>query len=133
MIERIHKLIDLFELTRRDFARRIGVDPAAFYSMLNGGRKISDRTIALIAARFNVSENWLRNGAGEMFNAPVDSTDAEITRRHILEIYSQLPRGLQEEIENLCASILHKAKKEQTSQQKIAIVGNNNTDIEINQ
>ena len=134
MIDRIKKIIELSELTRRDFALKIGVDPAAFYSMLNGGRKISDRTIALIAARVNVAEEWLRNGSGNMFKSKERITDADITRRHILEIYSKLPRELQEELEKLSSEILRKAKEVRTTfPQKIAIIGDNNTDIEINQ
>lgn len=134
MIDRIKKVIELSDLTRRDFASKIGVDPAAFYSMLNGGRKISDRTIALIASRFNISEEWIRNGTGNMFKSKENITDADITRRHILELYSKLPRELQEELEKLSSEILQKAKEERaTFPQKIAIIGDNNTDIEINQ
>ncbi|MBR0226156.1 MAG: helix-turn-helix transcriptional regulator [Thermoguttaceae bacterium] len=134
MLDRIKKIIELSELTRRDFALKIGVDPSAFYSMLNGGRKISDRTIALIASRFNVSEEWIRNGSGSMFKSKERITDADITRRHILDLYSKLPRELQEELEKLSSEILRKAKEVRTTfPQKIAIIGDNNTDIEINQ
>jgi repressor LexA len=58
---------DALELTQQDFANRIGVkrNTIAQYEM---GRNIPiDTVIYLICREFNVSEDWLRYGIGEMF------------------------------------------------------------------
>lgn len=67
MHERIKKLRKALDLTQQKFANRIGVkqNTVAQYEM---GRNIPiDSVISLICREFNVNEDWLRNGNGEMF------------------------------------------------------------------
>lgn len=67
MNERIRKLRRQLDLTQREFGDRIGVkqNTVAQYEM---GRNIPiDSIISLICREFNVNEEWLRNGTGEMF------------------------------------------------------------------
>ncbi len=67
MNERIRKLRKALDLTQQKFADRIGVkqNTVAQYEM---GRNIPiDSVISLICREFNVSEEWLRSGTGEMF------------------------------------------------------------------
>lgn len=67
MNTRIEQLIDALDIKKVDFANRVGVSQP-FVSELCSGRKApSDRTIADICREFNVNENWLRTGEGEMF------------------------------------------------------------------
>lgn len=67
MNERIKELRKAIGLTQQDFADRIRVkrNTVATYEM---GRSIpSDAAISLICREFDVNENWLRTGEGEMF------------------------------------------------------------------
>lgn len=67
MNERIRKLRKHLDLTQREFAEKIGVkqNTVAQYEM---GRNVPiDSVISLICREFNVNEEWLRNGTGEMF------------------------------------------------------------------
>lgn len=67
MNERIKKLRKHLDLTQSKFAEKIGVkqNTVAQYEM---GRNVPiDSVISLICREFNVSEEWLRNGTGEMF------------------------------------------------------------------
>ncbi|CBL26381.1 Helix-turn-helix [[Ruminococcus] torques L2-14] len=67
MNERIKKLRKVLKLTQQEFAESIKVkrNTVATYEM---GRSIpSDSAIALICKTFNVNEEWLRSGAGDMF------------------------------------------------------------------
>lgn len=67
MNERIKKLRKHLDLTQREFAERIGVkqNTVAQYEI---GRNVPiDSVISLICREFNVNEEWLRNGTGEMF------------------------------------------------------------------
>ena len=78
MNERIKKLRKTLDLTQQEFADKIGVkqNTVAQYEM---GRNIPiDSVIFLICREFNVNEEWLRNGTGEMF-LPVDR-NADIAR-----------------------------------------------------
>lgn len=86
MNERIKKLRKTLDLTQQKFADRIGVkqNTVAQYEM---GRNIPiDSVISLICREFNVNEDWLRNGVGEMF-LPADrnSDIAKLTKQLLNE------------------------------------------------
>lgn len=67
MNERIRKLRRHLDMTQREFGDRIGVkqNTVAQYEM--GRNTPIDSVISLICREFNVNEEWLRNGTGEMF------------------------------------------------------------------
>ena len=49
-----------------------------------GKRSPSEAVISLICKTFNVSDTWLRTGAGEMFvEAPSDTLDALVQEYHL--------------------------------------------------
>jgi len=65
--ERIKQLRKKLELTQQVFSERIGIkrNTIAMYEM---GKTIpSDQTILSICREFNVNEEWLRTGKGEIF------------------------------------------------------------------
>lgn len=67
MHERLKTLRKALDLTQQEFADRIGMkqNTIATYEM---GRAIpSDPAVRSICREFNVNEEWLRNGTGEMF------------------------------------------------------------------
>lgn len=67
MHERLKKLRKALDLTQQKFADKIGMkqNTIAQYEM---GRTIpSDAIIFSICREFNVNEEWLRTGSGEMF------------------------------------------------------------------
>lgn len=66
MNERIKELRNALGLTLDKFGEKIGVKKAAV-SRWENGDNIADRMILSICREFNVSEEWLRNGNGEMF------------------------------------------------------------------
>ena len=67
MNERL-KIIRLkLKLTQDDFAKKIGIKQAAISAIEKGIRNVTDRIINDICREFNVNEEWLRNGTGEMF------------------------------------------------------------------
>lgn len=85
MNERIKKIRTTLGLTQQEFAEKIKVkrNTVATYEM---GRSVpSDSAIALICSVFNVSEEWLRNGSGEMF-LPISKDD------EISELLSEILR-----------------------------------------
>lgn len=67
MNDRIAQIIVALGLKRIDFAKKIGISSPFVSELCSGAKKASDRTIADICREFNVSEDWLRTGEGEMF------------------------------------------------------------------
>lgn len=68
MNERIKELRITLNLTQDAFARRLGVKRNTIGNYETGNRVPSDQSIFSICREFNVNEEWLRNGTGEMFN-----------------------------------------------------------------
>ena len=77
MNERIKKLRKALDLTQTEFANRIGSVQNTITGYETGRRIPSNQVIALICREFNVNEEWLRTGSGEMFSpAPSGSLEA---------------------------------------------------------
>lgn len=67
MNTRIKELRAALELSQTEFAARLNLSQNFIWMVESGKREISDRTIYSICREFNVSEEWLRTGEGEMF------------------------------------------------------------------
>lgn len=64
--ERIKKVRKTLDLTQREFGERIAMKQNSV-AQIEMGRNTSDQTIFSICKIFDVSEEWLRTGKGEMF------------------------------------------------------------------
>ena len=67
MKDRIKKLRKELDLTQQEFADKIGISRGNIGAYEVGKNAPSDAVISLICTKFNVNENWLRTGTGEMF------------------------------------------------------------------
>jgi HTH-type transcriptional regulator/antitoxin PezA len=67
MNQRLKKLRKSLDLTQQKFADRIGVKRNTVGQWECGINPLTDQTISSICREFNVNENWLRTGKGEMF------------------------------------------------------------------
>lgn len=67
MNERIKELRKTLGLTLDKFGDRIGVGKTAISKIENGDRSVTDQMFKSICREFNVREEWLRSGNGEMF------------------------------------------------------------------
>jgi len=65
--DRLKKLRKELDLTQSAFASRIGSVQNTITGYESGRRNPSAQVIALISREFNVNEEWLTNGTGEMF------------------------------------------------------------------
>ena len=68
MNERIKELRKTLCLTLEKFGERVGVKKSALSLVENGKNNVSDQLFFSICREFNVNEDWLRTGEGEMFN-----------------------------------------------------------------
>lgn len=67
MNERLKKLRKELDLTQQEFADRIGIKRNTLATYESGRNEPIDAVISLICREFNVNEEWLRDGTGEMF------------------------------------------------------------------
>lgn len=65
--ERINTLISTLGIRKTAVADRLNVSQAFVSQLCAGKTNPSDRTISDICREFNVNEEWLRTGEGEMF------------------------------------------------------------------
>ena len=66
---RMRELRKSLKLTQQEFGNKIGLSKASIGNIENGIINLTDRNVSLICSTYNVNENWLRNGEGEMFNS----------------------------------------------------------------
>lgn len=66
MNERIKELRKKLKISQKVMAEKLNLSENYIFLMERGDRQPSDRTILDICREFNVNEQWLRTGEGEM-------------------------------------------------------------------
>lgn len=74
MNERIKKLRKTLGLTLEKFGKPLGVTKTTVSRIENGGRNVTSQMLKAICLNYNVNEEWLIHGTGEMF-AEIDRED----------------------------------------------------------
>lgn len=74
MYKRLKELRKELGITQQELADQIGVGRSNIGKYESGAGKPSAAAISLICSKFNVSEEWLRDGVGEMF-CPLNRDD----------------------------------------------------------
>lgn len=69
MNERVKELRKALGLTLEKFGERVGVTKSGISKLERGERSVTDQMLISIVREFNVNEQWLRTGEGEMFAA----------------------------------------------------------------
>jgi transcriptional regulator with XRE-family HTH domain len=84
MKDRLAKLRKALGLNQTEFAKNLQMTQASVSSMQSGKAPITDKTISLLCLKYDVNENWLRNGVEPMFNnySPIE--------RNLIELLEQL-------------------------------------------
>ena len=78
MNERIKALRKVLGMSQDIFAEKLGLTKNYISLIENGKRNLSEQSVKVLCREFNVNEEWLRNGTGEMF-LPTDR-NADIAR-----------------------------------------------------
>lgn len=108
MNQRIRLLRKSLKLTQSNFARKIGIGATAISKLEKGENTPSDQTILSICREFNVNEQWLRTGEGEMFDtSSTFSLDEYAKQRNmsnlekdIIKCYLELPNDTRTQVLN---------------------------------
>lgn len=69
MNERLKKLRKDLDLTQQEFSDKIGIKRNTLATYEAGRNKPIDAVVNLICREFNVNEEWLRDGQGDMFKS----------------------------------------------------------------
>lgn len=78
MNERLRLLREKIGISRAVFGQRIGVSGDVINNLERGRVEIKEYILKLICSEFNVNEEWLRHGTGEMF-VELDVEDQKIS------------------------------------------------------
>ena len=99
MKDRIRDLRKALQMTQQEFAAKIGASRNSIASYETGARVPLDSVLTLISRTFNVNEDWLRTGEGQMFN--------EVTRdERIAEFVGEALNGKSDSIKRRMISVL---------------------------
>lgn len=102
MNERIKQLRKYLHLSGEKFGKKIGLSKAVISKMENANSLPSDQTIMLICTAFNVNEQWLRTGKGEMFeksdNLEDLLSDASDLEKSIIAAYLSIDADLRDQV-----------------------------------
>ena len=87
MNERLKKLRKALNLTQQEFADSLNIKRGAVGNYEVGRNEPIDAVVSLICKQFNVNEDWLRNGTGEMFievpeGAEFEAAAAELSKNN---------------------------------------------------
>lgn len=99
MNERIRELRNALGLSGAKFGERIGLTRMAISNMENGRYGITEANLLSICREFNVNEDWLRTGEGDMFKKTKSTFLADLKQQYslsdsdvrIIERYLELP------------------------------------------
>ena len=106
MNNRIKELRKYLKLTQAKFAEMIGLKATAIGLYESGDRNITEQTIMLLCSIFNVNEEWLRTGEGEMFKQEKEHSLNEFLKKRnataleieFMKIYFNLDENVRKKI-----------------------------------
>ena len=84
--DRLKILLDELNISQRQFAIKINLDPGYFSRIVQGKVNPPDRILLLIENVFNVSKDWLENGQGEIFS----NHGISLAKKQVLESIDSL-------------------------------------------
>lgn len=90
--DRIKEVRKKLKLSQVEFSERIFLSKSFYSDIEIGKKKVNDRIIFIVCKQFNVNEEWIRTGKGEMF---ID-TLPDIRKERLLNIYYQLEGSLRD-------------------------------------
>lgn len=99
--QRIKVLRQELKLSQAKFAKAISISNGYIASIELGTRSVNERIIKLICSEFNVREDWLIHGTGDIFENNLNSIDESI-----LSVFKELKPEFQEYVINQINELL---------------------------
>ncbi|MFR1705787.1 helix-turn-helix domain-containing protein [Eubacterium callanderi] len=121
MNDKVKELRKHLNLTQKEFGERIGLKPNSISDIENGKNSLTDIVLKSICKEFNVNEEWLRTGKGEMFVdvLPEDELGAYLGKigtgdypeiERIIKAYFRLPEESQRAVDLFLKSLAGSAE-----------------------
>lgn len=103
MNSRIKELRTKLKLTQEEFAEKLGATRSAIASIENDKCTVTTQMIKLVCITYNVNEQWLRTGKGEMFEKKDESledlfSDASDLEKSIIAAYLSIDADLRDQV-----------------------------------
>lgn len=95
MNSRLKKIRTSLGLSQKDFVSKIYLSQDHISSLENGRRCITDRTLKDICNQFDINEEWLRYGTGEMKKEIVLNNNSPEDIKVLLEKFLSLNESAQ--------------------------------------
>lgn len=120
MNERIKELRKELGLTLEKFGERVGVTKVTISRIENGVNSVTDQMFKSICREFDVNEEWLRDGTGEMFRtltrseviadftADLLKDEEESFKRRLIEALASLDEDDWKTLEKISESLTKK-------------------------
>lgn len=89
MNERLRDLRKALSLNQVEFGERIGIGGTAISKIEKGDRGLTEALLRSICREFDVNEEWLRFGTGEMFNRKSQDLIEQLTNKYNLGLYGR--------------------------------------------
>lgn len=125
MLTRLRKVFNDSGKSQTLIAQKLGVTSAYIWKILNKDN-VSPRKLFIdsVCKQFNINENWLRTGQGDMYDIPLDDTAIAAsnilenedvpfydTIKRIIQIYEKLDSDAQDVINKEIEEFLEISKK----------------------
>ena len=104
MYSRLKQVRLQLKLSQKEFGNHLFLSQDQIRLLERGKRNLIDRTLNDICRTFNVNEEWLRYGKGEMFIDPTTGIDASDDVRDLVKKILSLSEENRRVIENLINS-----------------------------
>lgn len=98
---RIKQVRQELKMSQAKFANAISISNGFIAGIELGNRKVNDRIVKLIASEFNVNEDWIKTGNGEMFRKVQDPS-----YKKALDIFKNLNSDYQKYVLQQMESLL---------------------------
>ena len=106
MNERLKELRLSLGLSQTEFGLKIFLSQYQMSLIEKGKRNLTDRSISLICKEFDVNENWIRTGEGEMFVDLTKDIDASDDIKNMIKKILALDPKDQEKISKIIDTFL---------------------------
>lgn len=83
--DRFKAIREFLGFSQKDFSKRINVGYSTLAMLETGQRTIKDIHISQVCNEFNVNENWLRTGIGEMFIENEQTILSDLSKEYHLD------------------------------------------------
>lgn len=104
MHSRIKQIRGALGLNQTEFAKQLGLSQSTLAMIEVGKRNFSDKHIKIICSTFNINENWLRTGQGEMFSS-------SLYEKELIEVFDNLAPETQQYLIFMAKELLNTQQK----------------------